>query len=76
MSISFNEEILKKVQTKIEEAESDFYNNQCSKNPQPSDVEIKFLTSNNKGMQKGFKKFGVTEKSFANGDQASLESKV
>lgn len=62
LNISFSGEILKKVQTTIEEAESDFYNNQCSKNPQPSDVEIKFMTSINKGMNKQFKKFGAADK--------------
>lgn len=58
LAVNFSDSVVKKLESKVEEAESDFYNNHCSKNPTPTDLEIKFMTSNNRGFNKEFKKFG------------------
>lgn len=75
LSISFDDAFIRKFELKIEEAECDFYNNHCSKNPSPSDLEIKYMTmtSNNKGINKDFKKFITVEKTFKSDDVQRVE---
>ncbi|KAL4464605.1 hypothetical protein ABPG72_019061 [Tetrahymena utriculariae] len=63
LNISYSDDLIKKVELKLDEVESDFFNNHCQKNKPPSDVEIKYMASNNK-LNKEFKKFVSVEKSF------------
>ncbi|KAL4426475.1 hypothetical protein ABPG74_004481 [Tetrahymena malaccensis] len=63
LNISYSDDLIKKVELKLDEVESDFFNNHCQKNKPPSDVEIKYMASNNK-LNKEFKKFVSIEKSF------------
>ncbi|EAS06420.2 hypothetical protein TTHERM_01129700 (macronuclear) [Tetrahymena thermophila SB210] len=63
LNISYSDDLIKKVELKLDEVENDFFSSHCQKNKPPSDVEIKYMASNNK-LNKEFKKFVSVEKSF------------